>query len=148
MADYHTGQFTQRDLARKYDVSTATANKLCKLISKSEIVKQYSHFVQKPFENKNDGFLYVIYFKDSANNIFHKIGIASDIKNRLKQHQTSSPFTIRIALCYYCEDTYDEEMFLHSMFKKRNINGEWFILDEKELIEIRNRSLRYENGIQ
>lgn len=30
LADYHTGQFTQRQLAKKYSVSTATINKLTK----------------------------------------------------------------------------------------------------------------------
>ncbi len=30
LADYHTGQFTQRELAKKYEVSTATVNKMTK----------------------------------------------------------------------------------------------------------------------
>lgn len=30
LADFHTGHFTQRELARKYDVSTATINKITK----------------------------------------------------------------------------------------------------------------------
>ena len=30
LADYHTGHFTQRELSRKYEVSTATINKLTK----------------------------------------------------------------------------------------------------------------------
>lgn len=29
-ADFHTGQYTQRELARKYEVSTATVNKITK----------------------------------------------------------------------------------------------------------------------
>lgn len=30
LADFHTGHYTQRELAKKYDVSTATVNKLTK----------------------------------------------------------------------------------------------------------------------
>jgi len=30
LADYHTGHYTQREMAKKYDVSTATINKLTK----------------------------------------------------------------------------------------------------------------------
>ena len=30
LADYHTGQYTQRELSKKYEVSTATINKLTK----------------------------------------------------------------------------------------------------------------------
>lgn len=33
LADFHTGQFTQRELSKKYEVSTATVNKLTKGVS-------------------------------------------------------------------------------------------------------------------
>lgn len=33
LADFHTGHYTQRELSRKYDVSTATINKLTKGIN-------------------------------------------------------------------------------------------------------------------
>lgn len=141
ISDFNIGK-SQNWLAREYELSPATINKLCKGVEQKNGITKYHNYVEKPFKTKKDGFIYVIYFKDTAGKFFYKIGLASDVRGRVKQHQTSSPFNIYIAISYYCENMSLEEKILHGMFDKERILGEWFELSKKDLIKIKERSLR------
>lgn len=146
LAEFHIGK-SQNWLATKYECSPATVNKICKGVE-CQHKHKYKHYIDKPFSSSKDGFLYVLYFKDSANSPYYKIGLAKDVKNRIKQHQTSSPFKIYIAICYYVEDMREEEKVLHTQFEESRILGEWFKLNEEDLMKIKERSLRiFTDGI-
>ena len=145
LSDFHIGK-SQNWLATNYNLSPATVNKLCKGLKQTNGITKYHSYVDKPFSNKKDGFIYVIYFKDTGGEFFYKIGLATDLRNRIKQHQTSTPFNIYIAISYYCEDMGKEEKILHEMFSKERIKGEWFKLGTNELEKIKERSLRVING--
>lgn len=92
------------------------------------------------------GFVYVIYFDDTSGKRFFKIGIARDYNNRLGGHQSSLPFKINTAICYFCENMREEEKILHEFYKEFNIRGEWFDLNKHQLIEIKERALRLKDG--
>lgn len=141
IADWKAG-VSQNQLAKRYDVSPATINKLCKFVDGTNGLNKYHSYAEKPFNGSKDGFIYVIYFKDSGGVTYYKIGLASDVKNRIKQHQTSTPFNVYIAISYYVEDMRIEESILHEMFNDVRILGEWFLLNDENLIKIKERSLR------
>lgn len=137
---YHLGM-SQYQLAKDFEVSPATINKLVKGLT-PKVEHKYKSYINKPFKEKKDGFVYVVYFKDSNQKLFHKIGLATDLRNRIKQHQTSLPFSLYIAISYYVEDMRKEEKELHRMFNDKRILGEWFTLETKDLLNIKERSLR------
>jgi hypothetical protein len=86
------------------------------------------------------GFVYVI-FVYTGSEFFYKIGQASNVDARLKSHQTSSPFEVRIALAYFVDNMRREESTLHAMFADKRIRGEWFQLEREDLELIAKRSL-------
>lgn len=73
------------------------------------------------------GFIYLIRCGD-----YLKIGIASNLYERLSQLQIGNPLALR--LCCYFETTNPEkdEKSLHRLFQHRHVRGEWFRLDENE----------------
>lgn len=145
ISDFHIGK-SQNWLATNYNLSPATINKLCKGLKQTNGLSKYHSYVGKPFQSGKDGFIYVIYFRDSSGKLFYKIGLASELRNRIKQHQTSTPFPIYIAISYYVEDKNKEEKILHELFKNERILGEWFDLSYEDLNIIKERSLRVNNG--
>jgi len=140
LADFHIGK-SQNFLAKEYECSPATINKICKGVE-CQHKHKYKSYINKPFDGDKDGFLYVLYLRDSAGEYFYKIGLAKDLKRRVKEHQTSSPFKIYIAISYYVEDMREEEKELHNIFDDKRILGEWFSLNKKDLEKIKERSLR------
>ena len=73
------------------------------------------------------GFIYLIRCGD-----YLKIGIASNLYERLSQLQIGNPLPLR--LCCYFETTNPEkdEKSLHRLFQQHHVRGEWFRLDENE----------------
>lgn len=59
-----------------------------------------------------------------------KIGYSCDIKKRLTQLQTSSPFRLKILWRYYIgkseEEAKNYEKKLHRLCKKHHVRGEWY----------------------
>lgn len=86
------------------------------------------------------GFVYVIYI-DTGSGRFYKIGLAKSFGARFDQHQTSSPFEIRVACCYFVGHMRSEERELHERFADSRVRGEWFRLSADDLKEIAARSL-------
>ena len=71
-----------------------------------------------------------VYFIQSVMGGPVKIGKADDIQERLRQHQTGSPFILEVIKTYEnVEPKFEKE--LHDKFKEYRIHGEWF--DEKIL---------------
>ena len=74
-----------------------------------------------------EGFVYIISNKNFPN--FYKIGVTTDIKNRLRTYQTSSPFRdykieyyIFHPDCYKAEKMIEEQMKYFALSRK----NEWY----------------------
>jgi len=79
-------------------------------------------------------FVYII----KANDIY-KIGVTQNIKRRVHQLQnTSMAYTLEIILTIETTRAYQLEKELHVKFKNKNINKEWFSLNDKDLIYLQN----------
>lgn len=81
-------------------------------------------------ENEN-GYIYVIECDGR-----YKIGKTTNFKSRFGEYTKLfvEPTTI------FCEQVYnycEVEKHLHKMFKHKNIRGEWFLLDGKDLVDIK-----------
>jgi len=92
------------------------------------------------FTKTEESYVYVIYNKS---NMLYKIGITTEIKNRIRSIRTVSGCEIEMVLFIQLHTNYDEEAttiesLLHTFFKQRRKIGEWFNLDLKCLIAIKN----------
>lgn len=86
------------------------------------------------------GYVYVL-FVHTGSEFFYKIGYAANLEARLKSHQTSSPFAVRLAIGYFVGNMKAEEAILHAMFDANRVRGEWFRLEREDLEAIARRSL-------
>lgn len=86
-----------------------------------------------------EGFIYV-FFIESADKRFYKIGVAKSPMQRKAQHQTSTPFDLMVACCYFTPNARAEEAELHEQFREKRIRGEWFALNGEDLNTIALRS--------
>ena len=135
LADWKVG-ISQNQLAKNYDVSPATINKICKNVDRCKI-EPLKPFERTAYDNTSDGYVYVICFSDSSGKKFYKIGLARSVEARIKQHQTSIPFELSINMSFYVLNMAKKEKELHDMFKNKNIRGEWYALDYGDLLTIK-----------
>jgi len=68
-------------------------------------------------------------------NNFYKIGIASNVKERIRQLQTGNPYPIEVKNVFEVEEKWigKFEQRLHNFAKDMNIQGEWFELSDNYL---------------
>ena len=66
---------------------------------------------------------------------FYKIGITSNITKRKNELQVGNPFKINIIYFAKVENAARLESILHEKFWSKNVSGEWFKLNEKDLEE-------------
>ncbi len=85
------------------------------------------------------GFIYICYVETGGERIY-KIGLSKNPVQRMAQHQCSSPMEIMVACCYFTSNMQAEEKALHEMFGEKRVRGEWFSLDEEDLVVIAARS--------
>ena len=84
--------------------------------------------------------VYFIYCGD-RNNSPVKIGVTSDIENRISALQTGNPYQLICKALIPCADkdqAYRLESFFHRQFRKNRLIGEWFKLyhfDMKKLLK-------------
>jgi len=79
--------------------------------------------------------VYFIYCSDQENSPV-KIGVTSDIDNRISNLQTGNPYVLKCKALIPCKDkaqAYNLESYLHHRFKKKRMVGEWFRLYEVNL---------------
>lgn len=95
----------------------------------------------KSESKSRSGFVYVIYFDDSAGERFYKIGLSSSFTDRLGTHSCSNPFDVFVACAFFTGDMRSEERYLHARFNDQRVRGEWFQLSDIDLLEISGRSL-------
>lgn len=88
--------------------------------------------------NKLQYGVYFIYCGDQQNSPV-KIGVTSDIDNRISNLQTGNPYVLKCKALIPCKDktqAYNLESYLHHRFKKKRMTGEWFRLYEFNLKSI------------
>lgn len=78
--------------------------------------------------NGREGFIYIIKAEKHV-----KIGIADDIKNRLRQIQSTCPIKLEIINFWKISNVYYYENLLHKRYKQYRVHGEWFVLPEKDI---------------
>lgn len=66
----------------------------------------------------------------------YKIGIASNIKDRIKRIQTASPVKINSIHHVYTENVVLKEKDLHEYYKSQRVIGEWFELNTAEVAQL------------
>jgi hypothetical protein len=68
---------------------------------------------------------------------FYKIGIASDVKQRICQLQIGNPYKIELVECFEIDAQYVAkiEKDLHRVLRNKNVSGEWFRLGD-EVLEV------------
>lgn len=127
-------------LAKEFEIAESAIRKY---LSKTDARNEWKNTEKGSisFEKESFGYIYVIYIKDFAEKAYYKIGMAKNMENRIKSHQCSSPFEIKLACAYFFNNMRAEESYLHGLFMDKNIRGEWFDLSDEDLIEISKRAL-------
>ena len=90
-----------------------------------------------------DGEAFCVYVIYNSVTKLYKIGITLDPKRRVQQLETSSGCKMETVLALELEEDYDEpakaiEDALHKFFNHKRQLGEWFSLDIKDILSIRN----------
>lgn len=102
------------------------------LIADEVSIKNADELIQLTSANiVNLGFVYVIKSK-----LGYKIGHSKEIHQRNKIFNVKLPFQWEFAKVFCLEDYKLFEKFLHKIFLTKKINGEWFELNEDDLVSI------------
>lgn len=76
--------------------------------------------------------IYLIKCTEDSN---YKIGVSKNPTERLRTHQTSNPFQLKLVGIYETERAFQIEKILHRRYSYAKKEGEWFDLSIKEEIE-------------
>jgi len=79
-----------------------------------------------------------IYIMVDRNTGFYKIGRSINVLNRERTLQSEKP---SIELCFSFESNMSKEKELHGMFSDKRVRGEWFNLDENDILKIKKQIL-------
>jgi len=74
------------------------------------------------------GFIYIIQADE-----YVKIGIADDVKNRVKQIQSTCPIKLKVINFWKISKASYYENLLHKRYRNYRVHGEWFALPADEL---------------
>jgi hypothetical protein len=74
--------------------------------------------------------IYIIRIKNTN---YYKIGVSQNYKRRLRDIESSMPFTIELITIKKVKDAYNIETTLHDTFKQKYIKSEWFNLNELDI---------------
>lgn len=81
----------------------------------------------------HDGKRRIVYVARLVTTDFYKIGIADDVKSRLMQIQTHSPFQVTLICTFQWTHPETLEKQLHFEFHEKLVRGEWFKLTEDDV---------------
>jgi len=74
------------------------------------------------------GFIYVLKSKN-----LYKIGRAKNIKERIRTYETENPFGVDVLLQVRVNNYIEEESILLNRFREKQVRGEWFALNKKDI---------------
>ena len=87
-----------------------------------------------------------VYFISDGNAV--KIGYSKNCLSRIKSHQTSNSSVLKIFFIIDCRDDVEYAKFLekaiHRNWQHKRTTGEWFTLNERELLSIKVNYKNYE----
>lgn len=112
-------------------------------ITKKNYQNQMNYFenqlqhITRSYKKDKPGFCYIITDDNFLMTNHYKIGMTTDLKNRLSQLQTSTPYIISKVIILECDNPQDIEQELHERYAEKRIRGEWYQLSKKDLEEIR-----------
>ncbi len=86
--------------------------------------------------NKNNKSKYLYLLKADK---FYKIGVASNVKSRIKTLQTGCMYKIDLVSKWELDKPVVEERKLHKIFSSKRVHGEWFKLNNNDINDIQNR---------
>ena len=98
-------------------------------------------------ERKRIGHIYIIHSLDDASR-FYKIGMTEGNKQRPRQVMSSLPFACELWAYFKVGCVHSVERFLHARFAQKRRKGEWFELDEDDLVWIRAYISRMELDVE
>lgn len=75
-----------------------------------------------------------IYLVQGEGTDWYKIGITKSPRQRIKLLGTKTPFPIRTIACYDVDSPQDAETWWHEAFSHKRAHGEWFELDEHDIL--------------
>jgi len=85
-------------------------------------------------KDANNGYIYVL-----RSGPYCKIGRTKNVLRRFPQISLQLPFETRLFAVFWEADMCAEEAGLHWFFNEQRQNGEWFILPEQELWDLRSQ---------
>lgn len=91
-----------------------------------------SVFNKVNLKKKDFGYIYIL--KSSHG---YKIGKTKDVEVRLKTLRAQLPFELELVHSFNCENMSGKESILHKLFSHKKIKGEWFDLDEDDVMMIK-----------
>jgi hypothetical protein len=73
--------------------------------------------------------------------VYYKIGYAYDVASRFCSIKLSNPYEIYLVFSFKVTDAKKFEKELHKIFESKKHRGEWFILDDEDIREIKELSV-------
>lgn len=89
---------------------------------------------------------YVYVIQDIDVTGYYKIGRTHDLVRRLTDFNVKLPFQIGLVLVISTADAVVLETNLHHLFADKRVGGEWFALDNADLINLRGIARKHELG--
>lgn len=89
----------------------------------------------------------MVYLIRCENNNSYKIGVTSNIQQRIKSIQTSSPDKIELIETYRSDHAFEIEKTLHNYYSHCHIINEWFELFLEDEINFKEKCLKIENNL-
>lgn len=102
----------------------------------SRRVKEHTKRIKR---TNTGGFVYFIKeIKNSDQHQAHiKIGYTNNLDRRLSEFVVSVPYPLEFIHSIYSENAAETERLFHSLYQNKHINGEWFELNQDNLLAIK-----------
>jgi hypothetical protein len=78
----------------------------------------------------------MVYVINIKNTNLYKIGIAVNVENRYNELYRIIPYDLILVNTYKVNHDKTVEFSLHKHFEDKRVRGEWFVLDDKDIVEL------------
>lgn len=131
------GAGRKKDSGISYIIRKHCESFITELLS-DEVVKAkaMSDVQTKMFEDEDD-YLYLI-----ESNGLCKIGYTSNIKKRIKHYKVHNA-GMKVLYIYKGADCFNLESMFHVRYAEQNIQGEWYCLEDRDIINIISECTSY-----
>jgi hypothetical protein len=84
---------------------------------------------RETLDRVNVGTVYIL----GSSTSYYKIGRTTNLQKRLHNFGVKLPFEVWLAMSIRCLDHVWAEKYLHAVFGKKRVNGEWFTLSDIDI---------------